>query len=40
MLDRTEAYTAEDGRKGSFSATLKIVEVAVVPVEQEKVAAE
>ncbi len=36
----TTEVTYEDGRKGSISATLKIVEAEVVPVAQEKVAAE
>lgn len=36
----TTEVTYEDGRKGSISATLKIVDAAVVPVAQEKVAAE
>ncbi|MGK7752764.1 MULTISPECIES: AMP-binding protein [unclassified Roseovarius] len=36
----TTEVTYEDGRKGSISATLKIVEAQVVPVAQEKVAAE
>ncbi|QFT79195.1 Long-chain-fatty-acid--CoA ligase FadD15 [Roseovarius sp. THAF27] len=36
----TTEVTYEDGRKGSISATLKIVDAEVVPVAQEKVAAE
>lgn len=36
----TTEVTYEDGRKGSISATLKIVDAEVVPVAQKKVAAE
>nr|WP_206295679.1 AMP-binding protein [Pseudohalocynthiibacter aestuariivivens] len=39
IFTKTEV-TYEDGRKGSISATLKIVDAAVVPVETQKVAAE
>ncbi|WP_259400512.1 AMP-binding protein [Roseovarius sp. SCSIO 43702] len=36
----TTEVTYEDGRKGSISATLKIMDAEVVPVETQKVAAE
>jgi long-chain acyl-CoA synthetase len=36
----TTEVTYEDGRKGSISATLKLIDAAVVPVKTQKVAAE
>ncbi|WP_171177701.1 AMP-binding protein [Ruegeria sp. HKCCD8929] len=39
-ISTTTEVTYEDGRKGSISATLNIVDAAVVPVAQHKVAAE
>ena len=40
MISTTTEVTYEDGRKGSISATLEIVNAPVVPVAQQKVAAE
>ncbi len=39
-VSTTTEVTYEDGRKGSISATLQIVDVPVVPVSHQKVAAE
>ncbi|WP_170761110.1 AMP-binding protein [Ruegeria lacuscaerulensis] len=39
-VSTTTEVTYEDGRKGSISATLEIVDAPVVPVAQQKVAAE
>ena len=39
IFTKTEV-TYEDGRKGSISATLKLIDAAVVPVKTQKVAAE
>jgi long-chain acyl-CoA synthetase len=36
----TTEVTYEDGRKGSISATLQLIDAAVVPVKTQKVAAE